>query len=125
MSCFTKGLPCGSGAMSPELQKNPTPKVPVLETPAMLLGSLIRSCMTAKTRNSYQVSYSRRDNTLSAKGPVTATTRHRPHHHRPCNDVSWNTAPKAVGPFLKFKKLLVCSMCQQPRASTLTMADLR
>lgn len=33
------------------------PKVPVLETPAMLLGSLIRSCMTAKTRNSYHVSY--------------------------------------------------------------------
>lgn len=55
---------------------SPTPKVPVLETPAMLLGSLIRSCMTAKTRNSYQVSYSPRDNTCQPRDlrrPLTAT----------------------------------------------------
>lgn len=30
--------------------------LPVLDTPATLLGSLMRSCMTARTRNSYQVS---------------------------------------------------------------------
>lgn len=39
----------------------------------MLLGSLTRSCMTARTRNSYHVSYSPRDNTLSGERPKTAT----------------------------------------------------
>ena len=52
----------------------PRPQVPVLETPAMLLGSLIRSCMTARTRNSYHVSYSPRGDTPSAAQTVPATS---------------------------------------------------
>lgn len=45
----------------------------------MLLGSLIRSCMTARTRNSYHVSYSPREDTpSSAKRPGPATAAHPP-----------------------------------------------
>lgn len=56
---FHKGTPRWLWGLCPySCKRTPTPKVPVLETPAMLLGSLIRSCMTAKTRNSYHVSYS-------------------------------------------------------------------
>ena len=45
----------------------------------MLLGSLIRSCMTARTRNSYHVSYSPREDTpSSAKRPGPAAAAHPP-----------------------------------------------
>lgn len=44
---------------------------PVLDTPATLLGSLMRSCMTASTRNSYQVSWNTKH---TCQGPHTASS---------------------------------------------------
>lgn len=58
----------------------------------MLLGSLIRSCMTARTRNSYHVSYSTRNNTQSAEGPEMTTI---PTNTHPAHSLAKGRVPKA------------------------------